>query len=82
MRSLERRYITKRDKYPEPYSSYVCFVRAIRGQKFSYEIVSKWFNILVDKDDYAQDERNRIVKYIFYLSNIPEEKEFGGKNCL
>lgn len=82
MRSLERRYIAKRDKYPEPYSSYVCFVRAIRGQNFSYEIISKWFNILIDKDDYARNERKCIVEYLFYLSNMPKEKEFGGKNCL
>ena len=82
MRSLERRYITKCDKYLESYSSYICFARAIRGQKFSYEIISKWFNILVDKDDYVQGERNCIVKYLFCLSNMPEEKEFGGKNCL
>ncbi len=71
-----------REKYPEPYSSYICFTRAIRGQKFSYEIISKWFNILVEKEDYAPSARNEIVKYLHDLSNMLEEKEFGGKNAL
>ena len=55
-------------KYPEPYSSYVCFARAIRDQNFSYEMISKWFNILVDKDDYVKNERKGIVKYLYDLS--------------
>ena len=82
MRSIEARYLSMRKKYPEQYSSYICFARAIRGQKFSYEIISKWFNILVEKDDYVQNERNDIVKYLHYLSNTPVEKEFRGKNRL
>lgn len=80
MRSLEARYRTMREKYPEQYSSYICFVRAIIGQKFSYEIVSKWYNIHVDKDDYNSRDRNNIVRFLHKLSNMPEEKEFSGKN--
>ena len=67
-------------KYPEPYSSYIRFAYAIREQGFSYKMIGKWFNILVDKVDYAQKERNAIVKYLHGLSNTPEEKEFEGKN--
>ena len=76
MRSIQARYISMREKYPEPCSSYICFVRTIRGQKYSYEMIGKWFNILVEKDNYAQSERNAIVKYLYKLSNTPEEKEF------
>lgn len=65
-----------REKYPEPYSSYICFVRAISGQKYSYEMIGKWFNILVEKDNYARSERNAIVRYLCKLSNTPVEKEF------
>jgi hypothetical protein len=39
-------------------------------------MIGKWFNILVEKDNYAQSERNAIVKYLYKLSNTPEEKEF------
>jgi hypothetical protein len=82
MKSIRVRYISMREKYPEPYSSYICFVRTIRGQKYSYEIISKWFGILVEKDDYAKSERNAIVKYLYKLSNTPEEKELQAKNRL
>lgn len=76
MKSLQARYVAMREKYPEPHSSYICFIRAIRGQKFSLEKISKWFNILVDKDDYDRNERKGIVRYLHHLSNMSEEKEF------
>ena len=82
MRSVEARYLSIREKYPEKYSSYICFAKAIRGQNFSYEIISKWFNVLVEKDDYVQKERNYVVKYLHRLSNTPVEKELKGKNRL
>lgn len=69
-----------REKYPEPYSSYICFVRAVAGQKFSREMISKWFGRLVEKDDYVLSERNGLVAQLHSHSNPPEEKGFGSKN--
>lgn len=76
MRSIKARYLGIQKRYPELYSSYICFARAIKEQKFSCETISKWFNILVEKDDYAQKEKRGVVKHLHYLSNRPVEKEF------
>ena len=82
MRSIEARYTFARTKCPEQYSSYLCFVYATKGQRFSYPIISKWFNLLVDKNEYAQDERKEIVDHIYHLSNDAEEKGFSLENRL
>lgn len=76
MRSVHARYKIIQRNLPSTYSSYICFARAIKHQRFSYELISKWFNKLVDKEDYRQRERNDIVVYLHRLSNTPEEKEF------
>ena len=80
MKSIKARYISIREELPLKYSSYVCFARAIFEQKFRYKMISRWFNLLVDKEDYLQKERKAIVKYLHYLSNLPEEGEFKGRN--
>jgi hypothetical protein len=76
MRSIKARYFSICEKYHDAYSSYICFARAIREQKFSYGMISKWLNILVEKDDYARNERKGIVDYLYHLSNMPVEKAF------
>lgn len=54
MRSIERRFRQHQAKHPER-SSYVNFHNAVRGQGFAPEMVSRWFNKLVEKDDYGAD---------------------------
>ena len=76
MKSIQARFLSIRDKHPEKYTSYICFAKAIRGQKLSHKMISKWFNILVNKDDYVQKDRNAIVAYLHELSNKAEEGEF------
>lgn len=71
-----------RAKCPEQYSSYLCFVYATKGQCFSYPMLSKWFNLLVDKNEYSQNERKGIMDHLYRLSNNAEEKDFCLKNRL
>lgn len=71
MRSINARYQKLKRTSGYQYSSYLCFARSVRGQMFSYEIVSKWFNILVEKTDYRQQDRNAIVAHLHKLSNNP-----------
>lgn len=60
MKSIERDF--KRISEGNPYwSSYVCFVEAIRGRKYNKRIIIRWFNKLVDKDDYDKEEKNDII---------------------
>jgi len=63
MRSIERRYRNIAEKNPES-TSYICFARAIVGQGFCYERIKEWFNKLVDKEDYAQDEKRIILQFL------------------
>lgn len=63
MRSIERRYNNISEKYPE-WSSYSRFAEAIRGQKFAKRTIHFWFNQLVEKDDYDQNEKRKILRQL------------------
>lgn len=67
MRSIERRFQNIDKKHPE-WSTYICFAEAISEQGFSEDRVRRMFNKLVDKDEYAQDEKKAIVKYLLILN--------------
>ncbi|MFZ2187333.1 MAG: hypothetical protein WAV46_01765 [Candidatus Moraniibacteriota bacterium] len=45
-------------------SSYDCFAEAISGQKFSREVIHRWFMKLVNKDDYAKREKKELLLYL------------------
>ncbi len=68
MKSLERRFRNIQEK-KQGWSSYVCFATAVTGQKFSREAVHRWFNKLVDKDDYATSEKRGILAHLDKLTN-------------
>ena len=72
MRSIKRRFnkIVKRNYF---WSSYLCFAEAIKFQQFSKEIIYYWFNRLVEKSDYAKNEKREILKHLCSLSNKREE---------
>ena len=36
-------------------------------------IIKKYFEGLVDKEDYAQDEKKELLKYLYLLATNPEE---------
>jgi hypothetical protein len=58
-----------------PYwSSWVCFCEVIKGRKnLSKKTIRKYFEKLVDKDDYARDERKELLEYLYVLASNPEE---------
>jgi hypothetical protein len=72
MRSIERRFKQINEKKPH-WSPWSCFVKAIKGQKFNKKIINRWFNQLVDKDDYAKDEKKELLEYLSRVSNTLEE---------
>lgn len=61
MKSLERKFnnIIKKNPY---WSSYVCFSAAIKNQNFSEQTIRRWFNKLVDKDDYEKKDKGTILR--------------------
>jgi hypothetical protein len=75
MKSLEKGFNKIRVKNHN-WSSYVCFAAAVQGKKFERYVISKWFVILVDENDYAKNERKNLLENLFVISNIAER----GKN--
>ncbi len=67
MKSIERRFNKFKDKRPG-WSTYSCFVAAIRGQNFSSESIRRWFNKLVEKDDYGTGEKKNILAHLENLT--------------
>jgi len=72
MKSLQRRFykIQNRNSY---YSSYLCLAMAIRGQGFTKKTISRWFQKLVDKDDYFQGDKKSILKHLELFTNPSED---------
>jgi hypothetical protein len=63
MRSIKRRFRKISEKYPDQ-SSLINFVEAIRGQNFKKRTIYFWFNQLVEKDDYDQNEKRAILRQL------------------
>lgn len=54
-----------------PYwSTIVCFAHTIRNKSYSYEIIKKYFNLLVDKNDYDKKDKTQIFDWLYDMSNI------------
>lgn len=67
MRSIERRF--KRDVLENPYlSTLACFNKAIYGQRFSKDRIKRSFNLLVDKNDYQKEDKGKLLKYAYTIS--------------
>ncbi len=79
MRSLKRVFENIKRENPN-WSDYTCFCHAISGRGFSKKTVSRYFNELVDKNDYSRGEKKEVLERLFWLSqraeNRPEEGRF------
>jgi hypothetical protein len=81
MKSLQRRFVNISETNQQ-WSSYYCFYEAIKDQEFSKEIIQRWFQKLVNKDDYARNEKRNIVAYLIGLSNPLRRPEIKGKSVV
>jgi hypothetical protein len=72
MRSIKRKFdnITEKNPY---WSSYLCFAETVKDKNFSYRIIKKYFNQLVDKEDYSIKEKREIINYLYQLSASKEK---------
>ena len=71
MRSIQRRFNVLAEKNTN-LSSFIIFSIAIKGQNFSKDIISRWFNKLVEKNDYDAGDKRIILKHLVALS-CPED---------
>jgi hypothetical protein len=47
----------------EGVSTFIAFVRAVRGRGFDRNLVGRFFNKLVDKEDYTKSERDTLLLF-------------------
>lgn len=71
--SIKRRFNKFKEQYPNA-SSYICFAKAIKGQKTKNETISLWFSRLVNKDDYLKSERMGIINHLRWLTKQPQTR--------
>ena len=72
MRSIERRFnYLKQRKENRNLSSFVIFAKSVQGKGFSEDRLRRAFNKLVDKSDYANDEKTGLYKYLYQLTKDP-----------
>jgi len=74
MRSLEKRFHNISEKNPY-WSSCTCFIRAVIGQRFSKQTIHRWFNKLVDKDDYAHEDKRALLAQIEKITKPNEDNQ-------
>ena len=63
MKSIQRKFnkTVKRNPY---WSSLACFTDSIYGIGFSRQSIHRWFNILVNKDDYDKTGKKQVMAFL------------------
>lgn len=72
MRSIKRRYRELQRKNPD-LSDYMNLIRAIKNQKFSKDIISRWFNKLINESEYDRKDKRDLIAHLVKLSNTHED---------
>lgn len=78
MRSIERRFASFQQKRPD-HSTIINLAGAVRSQRFTPAMISRWFTQLVDPADYARSDRLAIIRHLVRLSNPVRTAENGAK---
>lgn len=71
MRSIERRFQEYQRRRPS-HSSLVNFAAAVRGQAFSKDAMSRWFNKLVERDDYERSDKRLVLRHLVSVSTLED----------
>jgi len=70
MKTIERRFLSVRKKN-QNLGDYSALFRAVKEQDFKRATISRWFSVLVDKDDYDLSDRSKLVKQLSEASKTP-----------
>lgn len=49
-------------------STFIAFVRAIKGRNFDRFLIGRWFKKLVDEDDYAKEDYDTLLQWLHKIS--------------
>lgn len=59
---VEEKFRAIQEKNPG-WSSYICFLNLIRGQKYKKNSIEVLFDSFVEKDDYGSKTRSGLIEY-------------------
>lgn len=68
MTEIQERFEKIRDKNPN-YSSYLCFAKAVIGQRLNDGAIKRSFRKLVSENDYAVEEKRETIKFLIEISH-------------
>jgi len=68
MKSIQRRFNNFQYKN-QNVGDYVNLARTVKDQKFSKNSISRWFEKLVNKDDYERKDKRWLIKHLVKVSN-------------
>jgi len=55
------------------WSDFTCFCETIRGRKYLRRpTITKWFNTLVDSEDYGKEDKGEVLGFLFNLAREVE----------
>lgn len=66
MKSIQRSFIQEQQRHPE-LSSYTNYANILAGKKYSKSAIRRWFNKLVDKDDYSQSDKRELYAHLYHM---------------
>lgn len=78
MKSIERRFQAIRLKTDLCISSFICFVKAIEGQKMTISTMCRWFYKLVETTDYDKKNKKEILQDLGRLLKVAEDDKKQG----
>lgn len=79
-RGVVRRFGLYQDKRPFV-STLVNYAAALKGSGLSHDIVRRWFNKLVDKDDYSASEKRDLVQFLDSLAMAATASRISSRNA-
>lgn len=63
MKSIERKFKKLNNRNPY-WSSLICFTETIKGSGLSRQSIHRWFNKLVDKNDYSKTDKKQVMSFL------------------
>lgn len=68
MKSIELNFKKVVEENPN-LSTYVCFAKSVSSKKLSKDMIKRWFNKLVDKEDYKGVNKEYLFSQLEELTN-------------
>lgn len=71
MRSIKRRFLNVKERNPN-LGDCINFMKAIREQNFGKDMIGRWFNKLIDKNEYDANDKKALISQFVDASRKPE----------